>query len=97
MSDENTPCKPRPEADLRAVIMDINIAKSESEWWAYHRIAELEAENKRLQHCHICKPDIALESAMQEFLDSIEEHGELEVSKGSYTTLKFKALLGVQK
>jgi len=43
MGEEDKPYQSRPEADVRADIMDSRIPKSDGGWWAYHKITELEA------------------------------------------------------
>lgn len=37
-------CAATPKADLERHIMDINIPKSETEWWAFHEIEMLRSE-----------------------------------------------------
>ena len=47
MADHRTAI-PTPDEALERRIMDSNVPKTESEWWAAHRIAALEHERDRL-------------------------------------------------
>lgn len=48
--DEQKPCEATPSGDLYRDLMDPRIAKSEREWFASRKIAELEAENQQLKN-----------------------------------------------
>lgn len=69
MSDDGKCYAATPAATLEEHILNSNIAKSDTEWWAHHEISRLRAENEKL--LEVLKP-FADAASGDDYIDDIE-------------------------